>query len=1308
MSASTISLILSILLAVFLVWGAVWGLIRGLKTTLYRGVFLIIVIVLAFFISTVITKVLLNADFGVIIDMKVGGQKANSLNQLATLYIQEELQISADATGAISAISALISIVLNAIIFTLLFWVFKWILSPVFSIISRFIINRKQYRKETIEKKNGKTKIKRVKIKKKKYRLFGGLVGVALGLFVCTFTFVPVLGYLNVIRKVETGTEDNGKGIVSNALGSENYTAITDGYDKSAMGVALKYTGMEFISSVMFDSLTTTKVNETRVSLNKEVDTGIEVYNLVKDIKMPDLNTCTKEEFSSFLTNTRQLINISFKSGVVNSSLDGFMPLIVDYLRQQDMIEEMEYYQKTLIVNALSALSEFNSNIVKTEILGVVGLLNSLNDHGLLLPVVQNNTGEVIPFLQATTNHNVVNDIIDKLFALKMVDTVAPDLVNLMLNYISTAFDVESDDVTEITSAQLKTSLQSILTCAVDLIHEIDMDSDYYVKTSGIVGVGKTIDAIKNSYIVSDEMFDSIIDKVQDNLLERIADVPSWAQPVGREAINNLHNVQNFTTEFEKVYTIVTTIEDACKKQDGNSTDDIADVNFAKLGQAIDTMEELVLVSRDNIPVGQANNLVKKALVDCIDEYTNDASLNTDMSTFSSIDRLKQNIVQSTNVSWTSEMPKIKALVVNGKNLMTEEGAIIDKLRDDSRKEDFVVLGEALDQAKTSSLFNNQVDRLFMIDILNEVDDSYADDEDMLEAINSIKENINTAQSITWGVEFGCIVDLINMDFDNVLQENSSEGKSNAYYVGEKIDNVVSVSVLIDKKTVDKFISTVVADSFKDSSYENITNRLLENFKDTDKNSSNGYQNNIQSYAVEFDALNNLYQAYLLVSDPEFDFTRDAEVLGNRLETAMNTSAIINNELLYTTLVSEELVDVMVNDMLDEKFDENNDDFAYTLTKIKGKFTDIDENSENGYENGVDSYTVEIIALSKMEKIANKANSADFDFKEDGRILGRDIDTTLNTSYLFAGTTYRTKVVNKELIDEYVRSLIDKNVSGDDGLGPTVEAIKSKFDDIESVPNYQNSVDYYEVEFDALARLLGVVDISKDNFDGNDPSDRLVLAGALDSAMASVDIGTSGTPNLQRAKSVTPYTTNPYIKTKVSFNVDGDYATIVNDVKENINAYLDSMITDASKTYTQCFEAINDLDEIVDGIASTTTGSSWYSKEILAELESKVEDIQNTTLGGVILGRKVMIEILTKFDYIVGGKVTPAVYEEKVRYIHAYREYLNLLNLANNLNPEPYTSTNEDIKNIVLVGISIDFLVNQPLQFIYDRFQEYV
>ena len=331
MNSGTISMILLIALGVFLVWGLIWGIIRGLKNTAFRTAYIVIIAVVAFFVATLITTLLMNLKIGNMIDLSVGGDKAVNLKEYFKLFVQNELQVTADSTSALNAVVGLISIILNSFIFVLLFWLFKWIFQPIYMIIASFTINRKRYKKEKYEK-NGKIKVRKIKVKQKRHRILGGLVGVVLGLFVCTFTFVPILGYYNIACKVEEKTADNGKGLVSDMIGQDNYVAVSEGYDKSIFSKVMRYTGMEYVSELLFNSLTTKKIDGVNVNLNKEVDTGIEVYNLVKELKMPSLETCTQEELDTFLVNSRQLINTSFKSGIINSSIDGFMPLIVDYL----------------------------------------------------------------------------------------------------------------------------------------------------------------------------------------------------------------------------------------------------------------------------------------------------------------------------------------------------------------------------------------------------------------------------------------------------------------------------------------------------------------------------------------------------------------------------------------------------------------------------------------------------------------------------------------------------------------------------------------------------------------------------------------------------------------------------------------------------------------------------------------------------------------------------------------------------------------------------------------------------------------
>ncbi len=1297
LDSSTISMILSILLGVFVLWGIIWGLIRGFKNSLWRGLFLLVVMVIAFFLAGVISKALLNINWGNIITLEVDGIKYTNLSDYLSAYLEYSLETTADTSGAVSSLLTIITIALNSFIFVILFWLLKWILSPVYSILRRWVFDKKRYKKQEV-KKGKKVKVKTVKVKTKRYRLAGAGVGAVLGLIVCMFTMLPVIGYLNIAESVEQSSrkENNSTtGVISETMGAENYEMVIDGYNSSIYKGVMKYTGMEFLSEVLFNNLSSTKVNDVKVNLNQEVSTGLEVYNAITKMNMPDLNTCTEDELGEFLTQCRVITNTLFKSGIVNSSLTELTPIAVDYIESTDMIQDLTGAKRIFAINALNNLVEIHSDEIKTEVLGLIGLAQSLNDYGLAIPILQNDTGNIIDFLQLTTNRAVVTDITEKLFSLNTVEKVAPDITNVMVEYICAALDIENETIDQITSNQLKESIQNILYTMVDIIPDLDSSSDYILTKNAVRGVGKVIDAIKDAAFMTTNMFDATIETVQNKLSEMTSGVPDWALSITNEAIANLSNITNFTTEFEKIYTIVDDVDKACRDSENNRSTKLEDIKFGYIGQALDTLQDLVITIRQNPAEGELNNLVPSLVIEAINNYTKDISLSSKpMSEFSSIEKLKTNITTlNSNIDWSQDMPKIKDLIISANNLTNDSTNISDKLKDTTRRQEFVDLGTALDNASTAMIFTGGVERAFVVDILDIVDDSYADDADMLNAITEIKSNITNAASITWANEFDNIVELINMDFDNVLSDSTPAGEhSKAYTLGSTIDNVIANSNIITEKIIDTFICSVVDDNFTGTTYDNMVGIVKNTFSDVDGDANNGYQNGIDCYAVEFEALNTLYQARSVVDDGTFNLETDAEALGQKIDQALATTITVGDTTYSTHLVTSELIDTFVKDVLDTKFDENDTDFADALTMIKSKFSDVDGNDDNGYQNAVQNYTVEFKALGKLQQIVDYVNATGFDFKTNGQALGELIDMAVATTY----DTYTTQVVTEELVDTYIRKVLDKNITiTDSDLNATKSAILAKFNNVNTVGEYQNGVEYYEVEFKALMSLItNIVDAT---IDVDSHAGRASLGAALDD-ITSTSIDKSGTTYYTQV--VVPSALNPYIKRKINtISINEEYVDLKTTIVSDISTYLDN-IDGSTYTYTKCFADINTIKSEMDQI--DTSDTTWANTTLLADIQTRINTVQNTAVFSAKLGREMMIVVLDKmYAYYQKTITNTTLFEQDIKTLIAYKEYLQKnLEVVEN---EPYTSSTNTVENVMIGSETVVVRKNRPLEYIYNQ-----
>lgn len=1297
LDSSTISMILSILLGVFVLWGIIWGLIRGFKNSLWRGLFLLVVMVISFFLAGVISKTLLNINWGNIITLEVDGIQYTNLSDYLAAYLEYSLETTADTTGAVSSLLTIITIALNSFIFVILFWLLKWILSPVYSILRRWVFDKKRYQKQEV-KKGKKVKVKTVKVKTKRYRLAGAGVGAVLGLIVCMFTMLPVVGYLNIADSVEKSSrkENNSTtGVISETMGAENYDMVIDGYNSSIYKSVMKYTGMEFLSEVLFDNLSSTRVNDVKVSLNQEVSTGLEVYNAITKMNMPDLDTCTEAELGEFLTQCRVITNTLFKSGIVNASLTELTPIAVDYIERTDMIQDLTGAKRLFAINALNNLVEIHSDEIKTEVLGLIGLVQSLNDYGLAIPILQNDTGNIIDFLQLTTNRAVVTDITENLFALNTVEKVAPDIANVMVEYICSALDIENETIDQITSNQLKSSIQNILYTMVDILPDLDSSSDYILTKNAVRGVGKVIDAIKDAAFMTTNMFEATIETVQDKLSEMTSGVPDWALSITNEAIANLSNITNFTTEFEKIYTIVDDVDKACRDSENNRSTKLEDIKFEYIGQALDTLQNLVIANRLNPSEGEVNNLVPALVIEAIKNYTNDLSISgTPLGDMDSVAQLKTNITTlNSTINWSQDMPKIKDLIISAKNLANDGTNLTDKLKDTTQKQEFVDLGVALDKANTAMIFMGGVDRRFMTDILDIVDDSYADDADMLNAITEIKANINTASTITWANEFDNIVELVNLDFDNVLTDSTPAGEhSKAYTLGTTIDNVIANSNIITEKIIDTFICSVVDDNFTGTTYDNMVNIVKNTFSDVDGDANNGYQNGIDCYAVEFEALNTLYQARSVVDDGTFNLESDAETLGQKIDQALATTITVGESTYTTHLVTSELIDTFVKDVLDTKFDENDTDFADALSMIKAKFSDVDGDADNGYQNAIQNYTVEFKALGKLQQIVDYVNATGFDFKTNGQVLGEQIDIAVAMTY----NTYKTQVVSCELVDTYIRKILDKNITiTDSDLNATKLAILAKFNNVNAVGEYQNGVEYYEVEFKALAGLITNIVDATINVDTH--AGRTSLGTSLDNII-STSIVKSGMTYYTQV--VVPSTLNPYIKRKINtISIVEDYVDLKNTIVSDISTYLDN-IDGSTYTYTKCFADINTIKSEMDNI--DTNDAAWGNTTVLADIQTRINTIQNTAVFSAKLGREMMIVVLDKmYAYYQKTITNTSIFEQDVKTLTAYKKYLedNLSSVAN----EPYISSTDVLENVVIGSETVVVRKNKPLEYIYNQ-----
>ena len=210
-----IGLILSGIGGAFLFFGVFWGLVRGLKKSLFRGIWLIALALIIFFLTPTISRALCNLDLS-FLGVKVENATPSLFGAIreSILGVEGIADIADKNPSLIPMIEQLIILVINLIVFPISFWIAKIVTYPIWAIISAIVFRKKK----TVV--NGK----KMRVKTKKYRLVGMLVGAVSSVMVMVVTLMPLSGTINLIKKIDSMEYSNskdGEGLVTAVAGEE-------------------------------------------------------------------------------------------------------------------------------------------------------------------------------------------------------------------------------------------------------------------------------------------------------------------------------------------------------------------------------------------------------------------------------------------------------------------------------------------------------------------------------------------------------------------------------------------------------------------------------------------------------------------------------------------------------------------------------------------------------------------------------------------------------------------------------------------------------------------------------------------------------------------------------------------------------------------------------------------------------------------------------------------------------------------------------------------------------------------------------
>ena len=310
MSASAIGWIITIVFVAILVIGFFIGFWRGLRKSTANLVFSVIGIIVAFFVTPVIT----NAILGIQIDNNGTQTPLNQIILEALMSDETISSIIARNPNMETFIEALPAAIANVVVFILVTCAVELVIYIIYRIVASF----------TFKTPEGKSK----------HRLWGGAVGVVKTFLLTIFAFMPLAGLIGLYGTVK----ENDEALITNTEVAQSsildyvpaeVDEIITGVENSAL---IKICGIFGLDNATFDYYTQIQVEDNTIYIREEIENVYPIanmaYQLMGSNESLDFSYIDYEKLETYV------------NGFVEGGL--FKGIVVDFLN--DVIQNYQEY----------------------------------------------------------------------------------------------------------------------------------------------------------------------------------------------------------------------------------------------------------------------------------------------------------------------------------------------------------------------------------------------------------------------------------------------------------------------------------------------------------------------------------------------------------------------------------------------------------------------------------------------------------------------------------------------------------------------------------------------------------------------------------------------------------------------------------------------------------------------------------------------------------------------------------------------------------------------------------------------------
>ena len=655
LNSMDLGILLTIIFFGFLLLSFIIGWFRGLKKSVIRTIWIILLGIITIFITTPLTISLVTSDISSIPFLTELLSGSKSVEEFLVLTLSQTITGIDTETlrNIVLLLTSVIAMFISGALFLTLFILFKYISLPLYWILNIFI---------------GRTKKG-----KKKYRLFGGLVGVALGIIIVTFITTPFVGYINVAKQLDKATAsltsltialdeetENQSGIIYSTPAGE----ILDSLSNSPIVVIYDSVGLKKLQLYIFNETSTVVINDETVKINDEIEALSAIVSNIApfingtyDFTNIEALANDPEQFEALMDSVDAVILSLSQSKIIKNATAYAIPIAKTFLENTviEVIKTNANLDSSLVDPVTTVVKDFCDGIFGANTTTIRNTVSAVFDVVKILPKLsEENILENIVIDDFETLGNCIDTFISSgLIKGESISTLVPAILDLfikpenqtipenfkeVLNDVKETFSTNSD----IVYAKEFTAIGEIVVGISDigLLNTESISADSIKQVGGVLDKAFSHDSVLITSEILDGVVVSLLDMV--DLGEEFRDFEEIFTKI--KTPFEEHSITSYTTEFDALGETIS-LYSLLGNEDG--------INFSEFGEKLDT-----IVSKGAKTIN--HEVVNDFIVVLLDEFVNVETEGIDLS--NTLESIKNNFTGN-DLSYKTEFECIEKLM---------------------------------------------------------------------------------------------------------------------------------------------------------------------------------------------------------------------------------------------------------------------------------------------------------------------------------------------------------------------------------------------------------------------------------------------------------------------------------------------------------------------------------------------------------------------------------------------------------------------------------------------------------------------